>query len=77
MSRLIPQSDMTSDQITDTSYDVIALLVVAKAAADRLHDDHSARLASSLASVLELALELQGVVHDAIETHEGVKGGGA
>jgi hypothetical protein len=75
MSRFIPQGDMTADQIIDNSYDLLALLRVVEVAAMKLHDEHSPEVACSLSRLISLAVELHAPVHDALEGHEGRKGG--
>lgn len=75
MSRLIPQADMSADQIIDGSYDIMAIFAVAEVAARHLEEQPSARLASSLARLMKLADELYSPLHDALERHEGLKGG--
>lgn len=75
MSRFIPHGDMTAEQILDNSYDLLAVLLVGEAAAKHLHDNHEPALADSLSRLFALAVELHGPLHDALESHEGAKGG--
>ena len=76
-SRIIPQTDMSAAQIMQTSYELLAILHVAEVAAMHLHDQHSPIVADSLARVLSLAVDLHAPLHDALESHEGLKGGAA
>ena len=72
MSIFVPHTDMTADEITNCSYDLLAILHVAEVAAMHLADQHSSVTADSLARVLSLAVKLHAPMHDALEAHEGV-----
>lgn len=75
MSRFIPHRDMTTDQIIDTSYDVMALMSVAEAVARVLEENSDPGTAAALARLLALTGELYAPLHDALESHEGLNGG--
>lgn len=76
MSRFIPDGDMTADQLLKCSYQAQAIISLCSRVADNLSSSRSeAVTGGNIASALDLALELVGVMHDALETHEGLKGG--
>ena len=79
MSRFIPQSDMTRDQLVQCSYDVMAILHLCDHAAWSICNGsgHIETIADSVGTATRLALDLMAVVHDALEAHEGLKGGSA
>lgn len=77
MSRFVPRSEMTPDEIVQCSYQARALLHLCDSAAWAI-DNHSGPvdvLADSIGSAVRLALELLEPVHDALELQEGQKGG--
>lgn len=73
MTRFATQADMTADEITDCSYDLLAILRVEEVAARHLHDQHSPVTADALARVLSLAVDLHAPIHDALESHDDRK----
>lgn len=77
MSRIIPHGDMTSDELIQCSYQARAILHLVDIAAWSIQNDSGAVdvLADSIGSATRLALELLDPVHDAIESHERLKGG--
>lgn len=75
MSRFVPHTDMTADEIVACSYDLLAILHVAEVAAMHLQDQHSPVTADSLARVLSMAVDTHAPLHDALETHARVIGG--
>lgn len=78
MSRLIPHGDMSADQIIQCSYDAMAVLRLCEGAAWAMENgDDRSSLADAIGAGLRVAQELLSVVHDALESHEGVKGGAA
>lgn len=76
MSRFIPHRDMSSDQIMQCSYDASALLRLCEGAAWAMQNgDDTTSLSDAIGAGMRVAQELLGVVHDALESHEGLKGG--
>jgi hypothetical protein len=73
MSRFIPQSDMTADEIVQCSYDVMAILHLCDQAAWSICNGsgHIETVADSIGCATRLALDLMAPVHDALEAHEG------
>ncbi|MBN9242131.1 MAG: hypothetical protein J0I98_05000 [Mesorhizobium sp.] len=76
MSRLVPQSDMTTDEIVQCSYQARAILHLIDMAAWSISNNSGAAdvLADSIGAATRLALALLEPVHDALERHEGLKG---
>ncbi len=70
MSRLIAHTDMTADQLIDVSYDIMAILTVADAAAKHIETAETIAPAWAVSRLMRLALELHGPLHDALEMHE-------
>ncbi len=78
MTRFILHGDMTADQVMQCSYEASAILRLCEAAAWAIQNGETpADLASAIASGMRIARDLIGVVHDALEIHEGQKGGAA
>lgn len=76
MSRFIPQADMTPDQLVQCSHQATAIIALCESAARSIQNGGAADLlADSIGSALRLTFELMEPVHDALERHEGVKGG--
>ena len=82
MSRFIPHTDMSADELIQCSYQALAVLSLCESAAWAIEGGSSAQsraeidqIADSIGSGLRLAIELLGPVHDALECHEGLKGG--
>jgi hypothetical protein len=74
MSRFIPQSDMTTDELIACSYQAQALISLCAFAGDNLPGDERARaLGSHIHQSLTVAMELVGIMHDALEVHEGLQ----
>jgi hypothetical protein len=77
MSRLIPQGDMSAQQLISTSYDLLAMLHIVQIVADAAEGGSlSPNATASVARLMTLATELHAPLHDALERHEGVRGGG-
>ncbi|RWI46387.1 MAG: hypothetical protein EOQ93_29935 [Mesorhizobium sp.] len=75
MSRFIPQSDMSADQIMACCIQASAIIRICGAAAWSIQNDGDRNLATSIVDALAAADELLGPVMDALESHEGLKGG--
>lgn len=76
MSRFIPHGDMSADQLMQCSYQARAIISLCESAAWAIQNGGDAeKLADSMGSALRLALEALDPVHDALESHEGLKGG--
>lgn len=76
MSRFIPQAEMSTDDIIDCSYQALAICRLCEAAAWSIQNGETpADLADAIGSGMRLARDLISVAHDALETHEGLKGG--
>ena len=74
MSRFIPHSDMTADELLQCSYQAVAILRLCECASWAMQNGGNVTdLADSSGSGLRLAIDLLGPVHDALEQHEGVK----
>lgn len=73
MSRIVPHGDMSADEIIQCSYDAMAIIELCRAAADNESeaDGKERRVIGAIGTVLRLAGELLGPVHDALESHEG------
>lgn len=75
MNRLIPQSEMSAEQLMQSSYQAMAIISLCSRVADDLSFDRpEAKVGAEIALALGLARELVAVMHDALETHEGLKG---
>jgi hypothetical protein len=76
MSRFIPQTDMIADEIIQCSYQARALVNLCESAAWNIQNGggRPEDLSDSIGSALRLVMELLEPVHDALETHEGLKG---
>ncbi|MBT1155710.1 hypothetical protein J1C56_08910 [Aminobacter anthyllidis] len=78
MTRFIPHGDMTADQIMRCSYEASAILRLCEAAAWAIQNGETpVDLADAIGAGTRVARDLLGVLHDALESHEGLKGGGA
>lgn len=78
MSRFIPHADMTADEIIACSYEALSLCRLCEAAAWSIQNGETPiDLADAIGSGMRLARDLIGVMHDALESHEGLKGGAA
>lgn len=81
MSRLIDHRDMTADQIMDCCIQATAIMHLCEAAAWSIQNGGDANAytfgetAGSIKGALAAARELLGPVTDALESHEGLKGG--
>lgn len=71
MSRLVPQADMTADDILRCSYQAQGIIATCVLALDGLNAGNVSATAADIALTLNAALELLGPVHDALEAHEG------
>lgn len=77
MSRLIPQCEMTAAQITGCCSDAAAIVRLCSAVAWSIQNGSDINLAGAMMAALDVAGELLGPVTDALEVHEGLKGGQA
>jgi hypothetical protein len=76
MSRFVPQGDMTAEDVIDCSYQALAICRLCEAAAWSIQNGETpVDLADAIGSGMRLARDLIGVMHDALETHEGLKSG--
>lgn len=76
MSRFIPQTNMSADQLMDCSYQSQAIIHLCQFVAARISaGDEADRLGGEIEQALALAGEFVGIMHDALEGHEGLKGG--
>ncbi|WP_395449405.1 hypothetical protein ACHMW7_05905 [Aminobacter sp. UC22_36] len=76
MTRLIPQSDMSADDLMKCSYQAQSILSLCIRVADDASLGKAAPAPSAdISQALTVALELVGAMHDALESHEGLKGG--
>ena len=76
MSRFIPQPDMSADQLMECSYQAQAIISLCRFVGDNLPSNETAvPLGSHIDQALAVALGLVGIMHDALESHEGLKGG--
>ncbi|WP_406873312.1 hypothetical protein WHT83_06340 [Aminobacter sp. P9b] len=68
---------MTADQIIQCSYEASAMLCLCEAAAWAIQNGENSpeELAGAIVAGMQLARDLVGVMHDALESHEGLKGG--
>lgn len=73
MSRFIHSRDMSSTDLLKCSDDALAIISLCENTAwDLAERGENAQLAGNISDALKLATELLGVVHDALETHEGL-----
>lgn len=76
MTRFIPHDDMTADQIMQCSYEAAAIIRLCESAAWAIQNGgNSTDLSDAIGAGLRTAQELIGVMHEALESHEGLKGG--
>lgn len=77
MSRFIPHTDMTASELVDCSRQALAVLRLCECAAWQLQnqDKPDPDIADSIGQGQQLAMALLEPVHDALELHEGLKGG--
>jgi hypothetical protein len=81
MSRLIDHRDMTAEQIVDCCIQATAIMYLCETAAWSIQNGGDANAytlretAGSIKGALAAARELLGPVTDALESHEGLKGG--
>lgn len=76
MSRLIPHSEMSADQLIQYSYQAQAIISLCSRVADDLSPSRPETAAGGdISLALTVALELVGVLHDALEGHKEQKGG--
>jgi hypothetical protein len=76
MSRLIPHTDMSTDELMQCSYQARAIVALCESAAWAIDNGGAADvLSDAIGAGLRLTLELLEPVHDALESHEGLKGG--
>ncbi len=69
----IPHRDMSADQVIQCSYAAMAIINLCDAAAfDLSENGENAQLAGSVSRGLKLAAELLGVIHETLESHEGL-----
>lgn len=78
MSRFIPHTDMSADEIMQCSYQARALVRLCESAAWNIQNGGGRPeiLSDSIGAGLRLVMELLEPVHDALESHEGLKGDG-
>lgn len=75
MSRFVPQSDMSADEIIRCSYEAAALMRLCETAAWAIQNGESPEdHAGAIGAGLRLARDLVDVMHDALERHEGLSG---
>lgn len=77
MTRFIPQSDMSADQLVWLSHEAQAIVSLCKRTTDDLPAHEPTAVLSEIGLALGVALEMLQVMHDAIEAHEGPEGGAA
>jgi hypothetical protein len=78
MSRLIPHTDMSAEQLMNCSYQALSICRLCEAAAWSIQNGETPHdLADAIGSGMRLARELLAPVHDALASHEGLKGGDA
>lgn len=76
MSRFVPQGDMGAVELMDCGYQALAICRLSEAAAWSIQNgEDPAELSDAIASGMRLARDLIAVMHDALETHEGLKTG--
>lgn len=77
MSRFIPHGDMSAAEIEDCSYQAQAIIHLCQFVAERISSgDEADRLGAEIGLALAVAGQCVGVMHDALEGHEGLNGGG-
>lgn len=72
MSIFISHRDMSANDLMKCSYQAQAIIRLCSLVAN-----DPAGTGSDIGDALVVALEMVGVMHDALETHEGLKGGEA
>lgn len=78
MSRFIPHTDMSTDQIEATSYQAAAIIRLCESAAWAIQNGGNAvDLSDAIGAGLRAAYDMIGVMHDALASHEAFKGGEA
>lgn len=78
MSRLVPHSDMSADEIVKCCIHARAIIGLCETAAWSIQnsgEDEIPQIAENIQFALQLAAELTGTAQDALESHEGLKGG--
>ena len=76
MSRFVPQADMSADEIIDCSYQALAICRLCETAAWSIQNGETPiELSDAIVTGMRLARDLIAVMHDALESHEGLKGG--
>ncbi|MBA8910167.1 hypothetical protein [Aminobacter ciceronei] len=76
MSRFIPHTDMSANDLMQCSYQAQAIISLCIRVGDDLSPINPETAAGAdISQALVVALELVGVMHDALESHEGLKGG--
>ena len=69
--RLIKHREMSADQLIQCGYDAMAIVSLCAAVSREVADhEHDRALAGNVATALDLARELIGVLHDTIEIRE-------
>lgn len=69
--RFIHHREMSAEQIIQCGYDAMAIVSLCAAVSrDVAHHDQDRALAGNVATALDLAGELIGMLHDTIEVHE-------
>lgn len=76
MSRFVPQRDMSVADLMSCSAQAIAILHLCDNAAWAIQNGSGATdvLADSIGAAMRLAADLLEPVHEALESHEGLKG---
>jgi hypothetical protein len=81
MSRWIDQADMTADEIVRCVIQARAIIGLCERASwsdlQNGSNEGLQRIAEDIQFALQLAGDMLGPVQDALEAHEGLKGGGA
>jgi len=80
MSRFVPQRDMSADEITKCLIQARAVIQLCEAAAWSIQNSREAEIpliAENVQFAMQLAADLLVPVQDALESHEGLKGGAA
>ena len=76
MSRFIPHSDMSADELMDCCVQAQAIISLCRFAGDNMPaNDGAMRIGCDIDNALAVAHDLVGVMHRAHESHEGVEGG--
>jgi hypothetical protein len=78
MSRFILHTDMNADEIVKCCIQARAIVRLCETAAWSIQnsgEDEIPQIAENIQYALQLAAELIGPAQDALESHEGVKGG--